>query len=141
MAEPTAPVPAPLPPKVEPLAWLTPRRASLALALAVTLWSGLSLKHYGITSDSPSLFYSGARHLFWMQHPTMPGALDLLVLDREPPGFNPEFQRFPDIKDPAHYPVSRASSPRSSPTCCTPGSAGWIRSTATTSDWCCCRRC
>jgi hypothetical protein len=91
--------------KPEPLAWLTPARASFAIALAVLLWSGLSLKHYGITSDSPSLFYSGDRHLFWMTHPTLPKALALLDLDYNPPGFSPDFQRFPDIKDPAHYPV------------------------------------
>ncbi|MGC4121041.1 MAG: glycosyltransferase family 39 protein [Myxococcales bacterium] len=107
----TAPDPQPTPaqtgsgPKAEPVPWLTPGRASFAIALAVVLWSGLSLKHYGITSDSPSLFYSGDRHLFWMANPTVPKALALLDLDYNPPGFNPQFQRFPDIKDPAHYPV------------------------------------
>lgn len=102
----TAPVPTPVPDAArEPMPWLTPGRASLAIALAVTLWSGLSLKHYGITSDSPSLFYSGDRHLFWMANPRLPKALALLDLDYNPPGFHPKFERFPDIKDPAHYPV------------------------------------
>ncbi|MBI5545483.1 MAG: glycosyltransferase family 39 protein, partial [Deltaproteobacteria bacterium] len=53
----------------------------------------------------PSLFYSGARHLFWMQHLGMPDALALDKIDREPPGFHPAFPRFPDIRDPVHYPV------------------------------------
>jgi len=86
-------------------AFVTPVRASLAIAIAAGLFCGASLQHYGITSDSPSLFYSGERHLFWLGHLGQPGALDLASTDHEPAGFHAEFQRFPDINDPVHYPV------------------------------------
>ena len=41
--------------------------------MAVTLTS------FGMTSDSPSLFYAGDRHLFWLTHPTLKGALEALL--------------------------------------------------------------
>jgi hypothetical protein len=83
---------------------VTPLRAGLIIASAAVIFGAANLSRYGLTSDSPSLFYSGDRTLFWLQHLDQPGALDLLA-SSEPKGFRPEFQRFPDIKDPVHYPV------------------------------------
>lgn len=85
-------------------AWaLTPKRLALGLALAWTTFAVLTLHSFGLTSDSPSLFYAGDRHLFWLLHPSIPNALNFLGSD--PPGFHTSFFRFPEPADPFHYPV------------------------------------
>jgi hypothetical protein len=62
-----------------------------------------SLGGFGVTSDSPSLFYAGDRHLFWLLHPFTRGSLDFFAAD--PPNFHTAFFRFPEPEDPLHYPV------------------------------------
>jgi len=84
-------------------AWVTPVRVGLLVAVAVATVLTASLDRYGITSDSPALFYAGDRTLFWLQHLNMPGALD--YDGPEPRGFHTRYGRHPDIKDPNHYPV------------------------------------
>ena len=83
---------------------VTALRAALAIAAALVTFQLATLSSYGLTCDSPSLFYAGDRLLYFFQHPSQPGALDLLA-DHEPPGFVKTFDRFPDQKDPVHYPV------------------------------------
>ncbi len=68
-----------------------------------TAFAALTLSNFGLTSDSPSLFYAGDRHLFWLFHLGTPGALNFLLPD--PPGFHSSFFRFPEQNDPLHYPV------------------------------------
>lgn len=82
---------------------VTPVRAGLLIALGLVTFHLASLDRYGLTIDSPSLFYAGDRTLFWLSHPRVPGALDFL--GPEPPGFTTLFERVPDPKDPLHYPV------------------------------------
>jgi hypothetical protein len=77
--------------------------AALAVAgLAAALGLG-QMGHYGVTIDSPSLFYAGDRTLFWMLNPRVPGALDFR--GPEPPAFVTSFERHPEENDPLHYPV------------------------------------
>jgi hypothetical protein len=82
-------------------------RATWAAALAICVLAaamGLAqMSHYGVTIDSPSLFYAGDRTLFWILSPHVPGALDFQ--GREPPGFKTAFERHPEERDPLHYPV------------------------------------
>jgi hypothetical protein len=82
-------------------------RAPLLAALAVAFLAGVfgfsQLGRYGVTIDSPSLFYAGDRTLFWIVNPRVPGALAFLA--GEPPGFATRFERHPEDKDPLHYPV------------------------------------
>jgi 4-amino-4-deoxy-L-arabinose transferase-like glycosyltransferase len=82
---------------------LTPLRVGLVVALAQCIFLWASLPRYGVTSDSPALFWSGDRTLFWLQHLSMPGSLDYTGPD--PAGFSTPFQRQPDFRDPEHYPV------------------------------------
>ncbi len=88
-------------------------RATWAAALAICVLAaamGLGqMRHYGVTIDSPSLFYSGDRTLFWILSPHVPGALDFL--GREPPGFKTAFERHPEERDPLHYPVLTGLAP------------------------------
>ena len=80
-----------------------PWAAALAIAgLAAILGLG-QMSHYGVTIDSPSLFYAGDRTLFWILAPSVPGAL--AFQGREPAGFETAFERHPEEKDPLHYPV------------------------------------
>lgn len=83
------------------------RRGPWAVALAIAgLAAAMGLGqmwHYGVTIDSPSLFYAGDRTLFWILAPHAPGALDFQ--GREPSGFETAFERHPEEKDPLHYPV------------------------------------
>ncbi len=76
--------------------------AILIAALAAALGIG-QMSHYGVTTDSPSLFYAGDRTLFWILNPDVPGALDFR--GPEPPGFETPFERHPEWKDPLHVPV------------------------------------
>jgi hypothetical protein len=80
-----------------------PRRAATFIALGWLLFGVLSLRGYGITIDSPALFYAGDRTLFWMEHPSVPGALNLL--QEAPPQFKAKYERQPVWVDPLHYPV------------------------------------
>lgn len=82
---------------------LTPTGVSALLAIGAFVYGITTLKWHGITFDEPALFYAGDRTLFWLTHPTLPGALDLK--GSEPPGFKTEFVRFPNHTDPQHYPV------------------------------------
>ena len=76
--------------------------AVLIAVLAATL--GITqMSRYGVTTDSPSLFYAGDRTLFWILNPDVPGALDFRGPD--PPGFETSFERHPEWKDPLHVPV------------------------------------
>jgi hypothetical protein len=82
-------------------------RAPLVAALAIAglaAAAGLGqMGRYGVTIDSPSLYYAGDRTLFWILNPRVPGALDFRGL--EPRGFETHFERHPEEKDPLHYPV------------------------------------
>src|SRR5579872_5552885 len=82
---------------------ITPHRIALFVALAWTAFAALTLTSFGLTSDSPSLFYAGDRHLFWIFHSSTPGSLNFMVPD--PPTFHSHFFRFPEWQDPLHYPV------------------------------------
>ncbi len=83
--------------------WLTPRRAGLTIALLWLAFGLASLPRFGLSIDSPALFYAGDRTLFWIGHPSLPGALDFA--GPEPVGFQSEYGRFPVWADPMHYPV------------------------------------
>jgi hypothetical protein len=74
-------------------------------ALAVMLFGIATMSRYGVTFDSPALFYSGDRTLFAITHPTVPDALDLKS-KTEPAGFTPDFARHPEWEDPENYPVA-----------------------------------
>ena len=82
---------------------LTPHRLGLAIALAWTAFAVVTLSTFGLTSDTPSLFYAGDRHLYWLFHLTQQNALNFLAPD--PAGFHSHFFRFPEQADPFHYPV------------------------------------
>jgi hypothetical protein len=80
-------------------------RPSAALIIAATwlVYGVASLHRHGITSDEPALYHAGDRTLFWL---TNPGLKDALAFDGpEPPAFASAFRRFPDHRDPMHYPV------------------------------------
>jgi hypothetical protein len=76
-----------------------------AVALALAAFGVATLSHYGVTIDSPSLYYAGDRTLFWLQHRDVPHALTLENVDKEPHGFTTAFGRHPELQDPIHYPV------------------------------------
>jgi hypothetical protein len=82
-------------------------KAPLLAALAVAGLAGVfglsQLGRYGVTIDSPSLFYAGDRTLFYILHPHVQGAL--AFRGREPRGFSTTFERHPEQADPLHYPV------------------------------------
>ncbi len=86
-----------------------PRRLSTssamgaAIALVWIVYGVATLHAHGLTSDEPGLFYAGDRTLFWLLHPRALDALDFA--GAEPAGFVSEFLRWPDWKDPMHYPV------------------------------------
>jgi len=80
-----------------------PVLAAVAIAGLAAAFGLGRMWHYGVTIDSPSLFYAGDRTLFWILHPRVPGALDFR--GREPRGFETRFERHPEEKDPLHYPV------------------------------------
>jgi Dolichyl-phosphate-mannose-protein mannosyltransferase len=81
-----------------------PLRAGLTIALAWVSFALFSMRHYGVTVDSPGLFYAGDRALFWAQHRQLPNVL-ALAAKVEPAGFHSVFGRYPDFADPMHYPV------------------------------------
>jgi hypothetical protein len=82
---------------------LHPPHAAVALAALWVTLGVLCLKQYGLTIDSPGIFYAGDRTLYWLEHPTLPGALDF---KRDPPpGFASSFASFPSWDAPLHYPV------------------------------------
>jgi hypothetical protein len=80
-----------------------PVLAALVLAGLAAAWGLGTMHRYGVTIDSPSLFYSGDRTLFWLQHRDVPDALNFR--GPEPPGFHTRFERHPEETDPWHYPV------------------------------------
>jgi hypothetical protein len=77
--------------------------AALLIAGLAAVWGLAQMGRYGVTIDSPSLFYAGDRTLFWILHPHVPGALDFR--GPEPQGFETHFERHPEENDPLHYPV------------------------------------
>jgi hypothetical protein len=81
----------------------SPLWAGVIVALGVTVLQVASVSHYGMTSDLPALYWAGDRTLYWLGHPTEPGALD--YKGPEPAGFHTSFKRLPAIDDPMHYPV------------------------------------
>jgi Dolichyl-phosphate-mannose-protein mannosyltransferase len=72
---------------------------------ALAVWGVANLSHYGVTIDSPSLYYAGDRTLFWLQNRDVPRALTLENTEKEPRGFQTAFGRHPELLDPIHYPV------------------------------------
>jgi Dolichyl-phosphate-mannose-protein mannosyltransferase len=82
---------------------LTPHRVALGISLLWTAFAAVTLGGFGLTSDSPSLFYAGDRHLFWLLHMSTPGSLNFFGPD--PSSFHSAFFRFPEQADPFHYPV------------------------------------
>jgi hypothetical protein len=77
--------------------------AGAIIALAFAVFGCLTMHRYGLTWDSPALFYAGDRTLYAALHPGEHGALDL---KSEPPaGFHSRFVRNGDPEDPQHYPV------------------------------------
>jgi len=92
---------------IDRLSWLRerlrPRPLATAIALAWLAFAIPTLSSYGLTSDSPALFYAGDHHLFWLLHPKLPGALDLIHPDV--PSFQSKYHRFPAQDDPVQYPV------------------------------------
>ncbi len=82
---------------------LSPHRVALAVALAWTAFAAFTLSSFGLTSDTPSLFYAGDRHLYWLFHLGHQNALNFLSPD--PADFHTHFFRFPEPQDPFHYPV------------------------------------
>jgi 4-amino-4-deoxy-L-arabinose transferase-like glycosyltransferase len=75
------------------------------LCAGLALYSAAVISHYGVTIDSPSLYYAGDRTLFWLEHRDVPRVLALDNVDKEPRGFVSSFGRHPELLDPIHYPV------------------------------------
>src|SRR5262249_36957244 len=73
------------------------------VALAIFILSAASLGRHGMTYDSPALFYSADRTVFWMGHRDLPKALDLRGAN--PPGFSTPFTAKPSPGDVVSYPV------------------------------------
>ncbi len=82
---------------------ITPKRAGLAVALVWLAFAVPSLRSFGLTIDSPALFYAGDRTLFAATHPTLPNALDFS--HRDPKEFHSAYTRSPGWDDPIHYPI------------------------------------
>jgi len=80
-----------------------PRVAAGIVALAAFAWGAMTVSHYGVTFDSPSLFYAGDRTLFFLTHPNTPFALDFMA-QVEPAGFHSNFVLSPEITDPVRLP-------------------------------------
>lgn len=78
--------------------------AAGAIALAWCCYGIATIHQHGVTLDETSIFYGGDRTLFFLTHPTVPGAL-ALQQGGEPQGFHSRFPRFPDFADTWHYPV------------------------------------
>lgn len=104
-SEPPAPSPTPTPAPTPALwPWLTPHRAGLGIAVLALVYALATLRHHGVTFDSSALFHAGDRTLLSrLGHLRQPDALNLDVVNV--PGFSSEFERFPDVHDPLHYPV------------------------------------
>jgi hypothetical protein len=85
--------------------WTNPVWLALALALLAFTWGVATMSRYGVTFDSPSLFYAGDRTLFALLHPDVTRALDLLDDKYEPVGFTSEFAPSPERIDIVHYPA------------------------------------
>ena len=81
-----------------------PRVVALLVALAALAWGVLTMSRYGVTFDSPSLFYAGDRTLFFLRHPNAPFALDFMA-SVEPAGFHSDFVLSPELSDPVRLPV------------------------------------
>jgi hypothetical protein len=77
--------------------------AGAIIALAFAVFGILSMHRYGLTADSPALFYAGDRTLYAALHPSEHGALDLK--HEAPAGFKTRFVCNGDPQDPQHYPV------------------------------------
>jgi Dolichyl-phosphate-mannose-protein mannosyltransferase len=76
----------------------------LLIAIVAAAWGMATLSRYGLTFDSPSLFYAGDRTLFYLGHRHVADALDFL--GSEPAGgFHHDFMPSPEPHDPLHYPV------------------------------------
>jgi Dolichyl-phosphate-mannose-protein mannosyltransferase len=82
--------------------WLS-RWGSAAIAISWFVFGALNVGRYGISIDTPALFYSGDRTLYWLEHPATPKVLDLGGSD--PAGFASPYGRVPAFDDPFHYPV------------------------------------
>jgi hypothetical protein len=82
----------------------TPIKIAALIAIAAFAYGLVSMRHYGLTFDSPSLFYAGDRTLYWIEHHDAQRALEL-DNRTEPEGFVPAFERSPEFADPMHYPV------------------------------------
>src|SRR6185437_451076 len=89
----------------ERLRALRPLAPFALLGLAALVWGITRMRWYGVTFDSPALFYAGDRTLFAMLHPANKAALDLTEVAVDPAGFHRWFEVSPDLKDPQHYPV------------------------------------
>ena len=84
--------------------WLgRPFVVGAAIALLAFGCAVAALSRYGMTYDSPALFYSGDRTLFWLGHRDVPKALDLR--GSNPPGFTTIFTASPAPGDPVSYPA------------------------------------
>ena len=79
------------------------RWGTALLALAWLAFGVSVVSRYGMAVDSPALFYSGDRTLFWLEHRHLEGALDLKAA--EPKDFHSPYGREPAQEDPYHYPV------------------------------------
>jgi hypothetical protein len=85
-------------------AHLDSRCIAVAVAVAaLTLGLG-TLRDYGLTYDTPSLFYAGDRTLFWLEHPTR-DPLNLREVKTPPEGFRSAHYPWPSLDDVVHYPV------------------------------------
>lgn len=87
------------------LSWLTTTNGvSIALGTVALVYGLRVVSRYGVTFDSPALFYAGDRTLYWAQHGFRSELLDFMAGD-DPPGFRTMFPRLPEFLDPVHYPV------------------------------------
>jgi len=122
------------------LSWLRersgPATSPTAIALAWLAFAIPTLSSYGLTSDRrPCLRWD--HHLFWLLHPKVPGALDLIHPD--PRAFRASTTAFPAQDDPVQYRSFQASSPPSRTGSSTAGSGRLGETDAITSAWSCCR--
>ncbi|MBK8169022.1 MAG: glycosyltransferase family 39 protein [Sandaracinaceae bacterium] len=83
---------------------LTASRIAALIAVFALIYGIASMHRYGVTSDAPALYYAGDRTLYWMAHPTEPGALDFRGND--PSAFTSTFDRHQAAyDDPIWFPV------------------------------------
>lgn len=80
------------------------RAACAAIPIAFGIFFSFAVPRFGMSMDSPALFYGGDRTLFWLEHPQTPHVFELDAHGDDPKGFHSRYDRSPGWDDPYHYP-------------------------------------